>query len=79
MECLRLFLRRHFAGKSPVASRNVGCFIGLEERSTFCPTLRADKALTHALNDCLALSQLTSPSQGELKCLHGEKLAKLGG
>ena len=41
--------------------------------------LRADKALTHALNNCLALGQLTSPSQGELKCLHGEKLAKLGG
>ena len=63
----------------PVASRNVGCFIGLEKRSTFCPKLRADKALTHALNDCLALGQLTSPSQGVLKCLHGEKLAKLGG
>ena len=41
--------------------------------------LRADNALTHALNDCLALGQLTSPSQSELKCLHGEKLAKLGG
>ena len=41
--------------------------------------LRADKALTHALNDCLALGQLTSPSQGKLKCLHGEKLAMLGG
>ena len=27
MEFLRLFLRRHFAGKPVVASRNVGCFL----------------------------------------------------
>ena len=30
MEFLRLFLRRHFAGKSVVASRNVSCFLRLE-------------------------------------------------
>ena len=29
MEFLRLFLRRHFAGKSVVASRNVSCFLRL--------------------------------------------------
>ena len=27
MEVLRLSLRRHFAGKPAVASRNVGCFL----------------------------------------------------
>ena len=29
MEFLRSFLRRHFAGKPLVASRNVGCFLRL--------------------------------------------------
>ena len=29
MEFLRSFLRRHFAGKLVVASRNVGCFLRL--------------------------------------------------
>ena len=29
MEFLRLFLRRHFAGKPAVASRTVGCFLKL--------------------------------------------------
>ena len=29
MEFLRSFLRRHFAGKPVVASRNVGCFLRL--------------------------------------------------
>ena len=29
MEFLRSFLRRHFAGESVVASRNVGCFLRL--------------------------------------------------
>ena len=29
MEFLRCFLRRHFAGKPPVVSRNFGCFLRL--------------------------------------------------
>ena len=32
MEFLRLFLRRHFAGKPVVASRNVGCFVRLKTK-----------------------------------------------
>ena len=31
MEFLRSFLRRHFAGKSVVASPNVGCFLRQEQ------------------------------------------------
>ena len=30
IEFLRSFLRRHFAGKAVVASRNVGCFLSLD-------------------------------------------------
>ena len=33
MEILRLFLRRHFAGKPVVASTNVGCFLRLKKYS----------------------------------------------
>ena len=32
---LRSFLRRHFAGKPVVASRNVGCFSGLTNQIIF--------------------------------------------
>ena len=34
MEFLRSFLRRHFAGKPEVSSRNVGCFLQLDFMTT---------------------------------------------
>ena len=44
MEFLRSFLRRHFAGKPVVASRNVGCFLRLRFVDTI--TLPAKHSLT---------------------------------
>ena len=35
MELLRSYLRRHFAGKPPVESRNVGCFFRLKPHRLF--------------------------------------------
>ena len=35
MELLRSYLRRHFAGKPPVESRNVGCFLRLQPNMLF--------------------------------------------
>ena len=35
MELLRSYLRRHFAGKPPVESRNVGCFFRLQPNRLF--------------------------------------------
>ena len=34
MEFVRSFLRRHFAGKPAVTSRNVGCFLRLGKKQT---------------------------------------------
>ena len=50
MEFLHSFLRRHFAGKPVVTSRNVGCFLGLlrNEATQVCLPFRRSLELPPA-------------------------------
>ena len=54
---LRSFLRRHLAGKTAVASRNVDCFLKLSSPKIACLFDLKTEPFAHALNTAILVKQ----------------------